>query len=94
MWDATVLGGEQDPTALKEGKDPTLVVEKGTLLVFLVPGASLLLKVEDHAPQIRRHALEVEQATDRDPKVGVTRNHRVGATHDHEAGIILIPEVE
>ena len=94
MRDATVLGGEQDPTALREGKDPILVVEKDTLLVPPVPGAGLLLEVEDHAPQIRRHTLEVEQATDRNLRVGITRNHGVGATQDHEAGIILVPEAE
>ena len=92
--DATILGREQDPTALGEGKDPTLVVEKDTLLVPPIPGAGLLLEVVDHAPQIRRHAHKVEQATDRNPKVGVTRNHGVGATQDHEAGIILVLEAE
>ena len=94
MRDATILGVEQEPTALGEGKALTLIVEKDTLLVPPVPGAGLLLKVEDHAPRIRRHALKVEQATDRDPGVIVTRNHGVGATHDHKAGIILIPKAE
>ena len=87
MWDATVLRGEQDPIALGEGKDPTLNVEKDTLLVPPIPGAGLRLEVDDHT-------LEVEQATDRDLRVGVTRNHQVGATHDHEAEIILVPKAE
>ena len=52
------------------------------------------LSQDYHAPQIRCHALEVEQATDRDPRVGATHNHQVGATHDHKAGIILVPEAE
>ena len=78
----------------QRGKDPTLEVEKDTLLVPPVPGAGLRLKVDDHAPQIRCRALEVEQATDRDPRVGATRNHQVGATHDYETGIILVPEAE
>ena len=87
MRDATILTGEQDPIALGEGTDPALKVEKDSLLVSPVPGAGLHLKVDDHT-------LEVEQVTDRDPRVRVTRIHRVGATHDHEAGIILVPEVE
>ena len=39
MKDATILGVEQDQPALEEGKDPTLGVEKGTLLVSPIPGA-------------------------------------------------------
>ena len=94
MQDATILTGEQDPIALGEGTDPALKVEKDSLLVSPVPGAGLHLEVDDHALQIRGHALEVELATDRDPRVRVTHNHRVGATHDHEVGIILVPKVE
>jgi len=90
--DATVLEVEQDPTRLKEGKDHSLEVEKTTHLVPPVPGAGLPRKAEDYAPQtkpletVRHYALEVEQATDRDPGVGVT--------HNLKAGIIPIPEAE
>ena len=94
MQDATVLGGEQDPITLREGTHSALKVEKDTRLVSPVPEAVLCLEVDDHAPHICSHALEVEQATDRNPRLRVTHNHRVGATHDHKAGIIVVPEVE
>ena len=94
MQDATIVRGEQGPIALGEGTHSALKVEKDTRLVSPVPEAGLCLEVDDHTPQIRGHALEVEQATDRDPRLRVTRNHRVGATHDHKAGTIVVPEVE
>jgi len=99
--DATVLEVERDPTCLEEGKDHSLKVEKVTRLVPPVPRAGLPREAEpDYAPQtkpletVRRYALEVEQATDRDPGVGVTHNHGVGTTHNLEAGIIPVPEAE
>ena len=79
-------------TAIEEGKDLPFEVEKGTLLVPPVPKPDLPLKAENNNPPVkplgtvRRFALKVEQATDRESRVGVT--------HDLEAGIIPIPEAE
>jgi len=98
--DTTILEVERDPTSLKENKDHSLEVEKATRLVLPVSGAGLPRKAKDYAPQTKpletvcRYALEVQQATDRDPGVEVTHDHGVGATHDLEAGIIAVPEAE
>jgi len=81
---------QRSPSRSREGYSPRISRS----------GPDLPLEAEDYTPQVkpletvRCFALEVEQATDHDPRVGVTHAHGVGATHDLGAGTIPVPEAE